>query len=228
MLASGLVAVNSELYDFLGQPTQSNLVLPQFQGGTTNEGDSSLLYRGSTFSERDSKAALYVQALLLQTMLADRIRVTSPAALQTSAQQQDLTFLFGSRSNAATRLLAAGLDDKKVRFEFGENWAVSCSGQTFAIPDPSRTEAGVYEASDDYGVITKIRVGASSCAFIIAGLGGRATEGSAWHFCHNWKELHQEFGGDNFTVVLKFAAPFAIDRAERVASSRWAGVFPVQ
>ncbi len=223
-VASGLIAADLELRNFLGQSTRASLVLPQFQGGTTSEGLAPLHYRGSTFSERDSKAALYVQALLLQAIAADNIRVAS----QAPSQPQDLTFLFGSRSNTATQLLVAGLDDCKLRFEFGNIWKIRCAGQSFAIPDPSLTTPAVYEASDDYGVVAKIRSGANSCSFIIAGLGGRATEGSAWHFCHNWKHLHQEFGGDNFAVVLKFAAPFAIDRAVRVTSSKWPAAFPVQ
>ena len=181
----------------------------------------SLSYRGPTYSARDSKAALYVQSLLLQTVPPDAIHIISPALFQSEQEPQDVSFLFGSRSNPAAQKLFEGLDETKVQLKFGQNWEIRCAGQTFSVPDPSVVDPGVYQMSDDFGIITRVRSGASGSLFVIAGLGGRATEGSAWYFCHHWQELHSEFGDANFNVVLKFNAPFSVENGERVASSKW-------
>jgi hypothetical protein len=56
--------------------------------------------------------------------------------------------------------------------------------------------------------------------FIIAGLGGRATEGCGYFFLRNWNDLFKKFGRSDFAVILKFPSPFALERSEFAATAQ--------
>jgi hypothetical protein len=195
------------------------LLLPEFSGSVTVSSTGTgqaLNYRGSTFATRDSQAACHVQALL------DRVVDTGEVVLEPAKSgmgQQDVIFLFGSRSNAATQEVLQGVQPSLFRFEYGVEWAICCNGQKFSLPDPDTLDPSTYATLDDYGVVARLRSAGETPVFVIAGLGGRATEGCGLYFKQQWHELNKTPPSTDFAVVLRFPAPFQVSQAERVASA---------
>ena len=216
----------SELGQFVGadRPEAAcHLVLPHYAGpASLDTGGGSLgglTYRGATFAERDSRAAFYVQSLVSPVFDPERISIEAAVAGETV---QPTTFLFGSRSNVL-------LDELKpyyqnlFRFEFGDDWKIHIGAQTFSMPDPSKIDPSVYQLTTDYGIIAKIPLPAGA-VFLIAGLGGRATEGSAYFFRKNWRQVLKTFRTGPPVAVLRFDPPFAIEKSTMVspALAAWA------
>jgi hypothetical protein len=220
-------ATAEALRAFLHAPESSRrfrLLLPEFHGSVMlNEepAPSSFSYGGNTFAERDARAASHVQTLLDQVVDVGNVILEGASA---RVEQGDIAFLFGSRSNRATQAFLEQWPTTLFRFEFAERWTVVCAGQRFSLDDPTILSPGLYEAADDYGVIARIRSSGHAPVFMIAGLGGRATEGCGLYFREHWGELDRAYGSQDFALVLRFPAPFEMGRVERVAS---ASEFPV-
>lgn len=200
------------------------LVLPEFDGPASLNDEppaSNFSYRGNTFSGRDARAASHVQTLLDQVVDVGNVILEGASA---SVEQGDVAFLFGSRSNRATQALLEQLPTTLFRFEFNERWTVVCAGRRFSLDDPTVLPPALYDAADDYGVVARIRSAGPAPVFMIAGLGGRATEGCGLYFRQHWGELGRDYGAQDFALVLRFPAPFDLARVEPVAS---ASEFPV-
>lgn len=216
------VAEMADLRSFLGRSPSSlkcQLFLPHFRGtavlDTNGIAAPPLSYRGSTFTERDSRAAFYVQSLLSQIVDPDDIEI------QPAVPHQAITataFLFGSKSNQVTQSVLQGPNQRLFWFEFGKEWKIHCSGLEFSIPDPSTLSPATYDDLDDYGTVARF-ASATGSVFIIGGLGGRATEGCGYFLLKNWVDLLKRFGHRDFAVVLKFPHPFALANWEFVATA---------
>jgi hypothetical protein len=210
------------LRGFLHAPESSRhfrLLLPEFHGSATLNDEplpSIFSYRGSTFAERDARAASHVQSLLNQVVDVGNVTLEGAGA---AIDLNDVTFLFGSRSNHATQAMLRRLQTTLFQFEFTDTWAVICGGQRFSLGDPTVLPQPLYEAADDYGVIARVRSAGPAPVFVIAGLGGRATEGCGVYFREHWDEMDREYGAQDFAVVLRFPAPFDVARVERAASA---------
>ncbi len=224
LLVNRLVAASEgALRAFLYAPNNSQrfrLVLPDFDGpARLNDAPpaSNFYYRGMTFAERDARAASHVQALLDQVV--DAGNVTLAGASPATEQPQEISFLFGSRSNRATQALLQKLPTNLFQFQFNETWTIFCAGQTFSLPDPTALDPAQYAAADDYGVIARIHSPGQAPVFMIAGLGGRATEGCGLYFREHWGDLNQNFGTQDFALVLRFPAPFDLNHVEKAAAA---------
>jgi hypothetical protein len=196
------------------------LLLPEFQGPAILENEpalSNFAYRGRTFAERDARAASHVQCLL--NRVVDIGKVTLEGAGTTTVGPNDVAFLFGSRSNHATQTMLERSGTTLFGFEFTDKWAVVCNGKRFTLPDPTTSPQPVYEAAEDYGVIARVGSAGPAPVFVIAGLGGRATEGCGLYFREHWDEMDREYGNQDFAVVLRFPAPFDVAHVERAASA---------
>ncbi len=212
----------ADLRGFLGAAspeTTFELVLPQFKGGVVVDEGPPLTYRGPTFAQRDSRAAFHVQTLLSRVTDPDNIHLRSaPADLPATGT----AFFFGSRSNVHTVSLLTAQRPGLFQFEFDDQWKIYCSGKVFSLPDPSRLRADDYQNSDDYGVIARLKGAFGRPVFVIAGLGGRATEACGSYFVKNWTALFKNFGQSDFAIVLNFPPPFDPDHNEVVATAqRW-------
>jgi hypothetical protein len=214
-------ATEDALRAFLHAPESTRrfrLLLPEFHGPAKLNDEPSpsrFSYSGSTFAERDARAASHVQSLL--NLVVDIGNVTLEGA--TAAVDHDaIAFLFGSRSNKATQAILQ-LRTTLFHFEFNDTWAVVCKGQRFSLVDPTAVPLPAYEAADDYGVIARLGSADPTPVFVIAGLGGRATEGCGLYFREHWDEMDREYGAQDFAVVLRFPAPFEVTRVELAASA---------
>jgi len=217
-----VAATEGALRGFLGAGESSRrfrLILPEF-GGSARLNDeasgSGFSYRGNTFAERDTRAASHVQALLDQVVDIGNVTLEGTG---TGIEQEHVSFLFGSRSNRATQTFLQEVGTGLFQFAFTDTWTILCAGQRFSLPDPTILDPVQYAAADDYGVIARVRSAASAPVFMIAGLGGRATEGCGLYFREHWVELDRAFGSQDFALVLKFSAPFDVNRVEQVASA---------
>jgi len=213
------------LRQFLGADLPSakcRLLLPHFKGDTLLDSNGAsqapLSYRGFTFAEADSKAAFYVHSLAGPVFESENIAIEPVVSGQ---KVGPTAFLFGSRSNVMTQELLQVSGQDLVQFEFGPDWKIKCNGMEFSMPDPSQIiDLVQYENTTDYAVIAKLRSTEGSPVFLIAGLGGRATEGAAQFFAKNWHDLAILAGEENFAAVLQFDAPFQLDNCRIVASAK--------
>lgn len=210
------------LRTFLGARESSQhfrLILPEFgspgrlHGAAANQ---EFFYRGNAFAERDTRAASHIQTLLDQVVQAGNVSLQGAG---NSVPPEQISFLFGSRSNWATAALLKESGTNLFQFEFGDDWSIICSGLRFSLPDPTILTPAKYAVADDYGVIARVHSATGTAAFMIAGLGGRATEGCGLYFREHWSQLDRRFGSKDFAVVLKFPAPFDVKQAEVVASA---------
>jgi hypothetical protein len=196
------------------------LVLPHFAGTVALENDSSspLSYQGRTYSDRDARAALYVTSLLGQVLDSERIRFGEEKSFAETDVAGKTYFLFGSRSNRATRRILGKVSSKLFRFQFGANWEIhSAEGSVYSLPDPSRLDREAYTGKTDYGVVARLSLPSSATSvFLFAGLGSRATEGCGYYFSRNWQDLSERFEESDFAVILKFPPPLTPDRFEAV------------
>jgi hypothetical protein len=211
---------STSLAEFLsagGQPIGIDLCLPEFEGSqaypwTINGGPGQFGYPSNTVSNRDVKSALHVQSLLARNFADESIELHSPQQFLAARKQQSASrvgMLFGSRSNIA--LQEAGVTaqlSKLISFEFGAEWTIIGKDlRRFSITDPSTLTRAEYESTTDYCVVARVRANNDCPLFLIAGLGGRATEGGGRYLAQNWEQLHKEFVAKDFAVVLSFPPP---------------------
>lgn len=218
----------AKLQTFLGPEVLTSgcsLYLPKFAGNVYLADDSSsptsFTYPGRTFSERDTKAALYITSVLGHILDSDKIELKETSSFAPVGGLPNKTaFLFGSRSNEVTIWATENLPTRKFfSFRFGDNWEIVCeNGITYSTPDPSTLSRDSYGSQTDYGVVARISDPAGEDqVFVIAGLGSRATEGCGYYFSRHWQELSNKYGSNDFAVILKFTPPLDPMRHEPVA-----------
>jgi hypothetical protein len=205
--------------------TGIDFCLPQFGGSLRDPvplADSNygpFGYPSSTFAERDAKSALHIMHAVSGVVGDDAIEFTGPVEFMNRPDRERIAFVFGSRSNDAARwLLERAEGPPLIRFEFGEIWKIiGADGKTFSIPDPSALDRDTYSEMTDYGVVARLTIVDRGGVFLVAGLGGRATEGCGVYLSRHWAELHQSFGEKDFAVVLEFLPPVTPERHKPVA-----------
>jgi hypothetical protein len=199
---------------YLPRFTDARIDLPQSSGG--------LRYPGGAYADRDTKAAMRVVALVGTVIAAGRVLLSDAAEL-VGRREFPGGFLFGSKSNPATPFFRSwfGLNHG-FDFEFNREWTVVWEhADRFSIPDPSRLGRDEYEKQIDYGVVGRLTSGQSgAAAFVVAGLGGRATEGCGVYLAENWKRLHEKYGRSDFCVLIRFAPPIDPQRFEVLSETR--------
>jgi hypothetical protein len=204
-------------FDFCLPRFEASLVEPAPLSGLphTNFG-----YPSSTFAERDARSAFHVMHTVASAVGDDDIRFTAPRDFMKPAAGERTAFVFGSRSNEAVNWL---LDSKKgphfIKFAFGDSWEIiGEGGRKFSIPDPSKLDRPTYTSMTDYGVVARLsHTRRKGAVFLIAGLGGRATEGCGLYLAREWTNLHRRFGQRDFAVVLEFPPPVEAHQHTEVA-----------
>jgi hypothetical protein len=181
--------------------------------------DKSFGYPSATVAERDARSAFHVMRAVGGAVGDKAIAFTEPHEFVKHSEGTRTAFIFGSRSNEAVGwLLAHARDPSLVRFEFGEKWTIIARGDEFSIADPSKLTREEYVSRTDYGVVARLSLRARpGPAFLIAGLGGRATEGCGIFLARKWVGLQQQFGDEDFAVVLEFPPPVSPESHKRVA-----------
>lgn len=230
MLQKEPITPESQLAGFLRVQDENEhalLFLPRFAGTVKLEsaepGPAPLRYPGHTFSERDTRAALFVQALLGSVLHPSRIRLEDASGTDSDridALGAGSVFLFGSRSNPLTQwALANRAPSKFFEFDFRNDWTIRTrDGKTFSTPDPSNLKQEEYRSHADYGVMARFFDPlAGMTFFILAGLGSRATEGCGQFLAGNWQVLSEEYEDQDFAVVLEFSPPVDASNCVRVA-----------
>lgn len=164
-------------------------------------------YSGRTFADRDAKAALYITSILSRSVALDSIRWEKTGDF--APDEPGTVFLFGSRSNQAsewvTRESALG---RFFQFEFASEWSIRVGKRLFSLPAPDKLSREAYEQETDYGVIGRFKdLRTENHVFLVAGLGSRATEGSAYYLTHRWLSLAQRFVNKDFAIILMFPPP---------------------
>jgi hypothetical protein len=218
----------NNLQKFLGPEAMNSgcsLYLPKFLGEVkltpAPNSMSPLGYAGGTFSERDTKAALYITSVLGHVLESDKIQMEEAAEFApVVGLPHETAFLFGSRSNQVTVWATENLPTRKFfKFEFGSEWKIICEDQrVFSTPDPSKLPRSSYASQNDYGVVARLSHSLTGeKVFVIAGLGSRATEGCGYYFSQHWQELFQKYGENDFAMVLKFNPPLDPRKCEPVA-----------
>ena len=215
----------------IGSPEDKvDLCLPVFESeaGVTLKRPQSVdafRYASETLASRDVKSAFHVQRLLDQQGTAAAVNLCSPEEFLRAYEGIDgnrVGFLFGSRSNEALKKTALRTRlDRLVKLSFGLRWRITGQdGRDFSIPDPSKLPRDDYASHTDYAVVARVRDAAGRPIFLIAGLGGRATEGGGYFLLTQWEALHEEMGGDDFAFVLSFPPPVAPKTFEIAARYR--------
>ena len=219
---------NDRLAQFLAISPEGGrcvLYLPQFRGDVLLDAGLAqgfpLHYPGNTYSRRDARAAFYITSLLSGVLDPENISVENATANSVLPGPGQTAFLFGSRSNILTQRVAETTELRRLfRFEFGPWWNIVFGGEVFSIPDPSQLGEDSYRLHTDYGVISRsFDPTTQAVSFILAGLGARATEGSAYFLTRNWKEMFERFHGRDFAVLLKFPPPVDPRRFQLVADA---------
>lgn len=234
-----------EVRQFFGldqEETECHLFLPLFRGPAGLESKPATLpnlrhipfrYHGHTFADRDAKAAAFITSILsgcgvgLESIHWKEVGAFAPGRPGT-------VFLFGSRSNEATIwATAAATLGRFVQFDFGRQWSIRGAGaQVFSLPAPTGLSSANYEQQTDYGVLGRFRdPEANTYVFLIAGLGGRATEGCGYFLARHWSDLASRFQSKDFAVVLKFPPPIDARKAEEVVAfddDHMEGLIPYQ
>jgi hypothetical protein len=200
--------------------------LPQFAGNRSNPlrlagaaGDE-FSYPSLAIAERDARSAMHVISLLgCASGVSEDVEFRAPEDFASWGRGDRVRVLFGSRSNRALDSLTEQAHlDELVRFEFGEEWVIiGQDGRRFSLRDPSTLNRNDYESSTDYGVVARLSDARKRSAFLVAGLGGRATEGSGLFLRESWQTLQKRFGNSDFAVVLEFPPPVNPKRFEAVA-----------
>src|SRR5688572_15925109 len=120
-----------KLQAFLGSDlitSGCSFYLPKFLGKTNlveaAGSNLPLSYAGATFSERDTKAALYITSVLGHVLETDKISLEEASGFAPIAGLPHKTaFLFGSRSNQVTMWCIENLPIRKFfRFKFEDDW----------------------------------------------------------------------------------------------------------
>ena len=214
------------------QPSSGvDFCLPLFGGSLSQParlgqgGEDTFGYPSTTFADRDARSALHVMHAVSGIVSDEAIQFTLPKDFIHCPVGARTSFVFGSRSNEATSWLLECLGDSSfIRFEFGDRWTiVGTDGKKFSILDPSKLDPESYAALTDYGVVARLSIpGQNGAVFLIAGLGGRATEGCGMFLSRNWEHLQSQFGDHDFAVILAFPPPVSPEQCTRIAQYPYA------
>jgi hypothetical protein len=215
---------NNQLAEFLALSPESGrcvLYLPQFRGDALLDAGRAeafpLHYPGNTHSQRDARAAFYVTSLVSRILDPENISVENATTDSVLPDPGQTAFLFGSRSNVLTQRVAETTELRRLfRFDFGPFWKIEFGGEVFAVPDPSQLDEDSYQLQTDYGLIAR-SFDSRQAAFILAGLGDRATEGCGYFLARNWHSLFERFHGRDFALLLKFPPPADPRRFQLIA-----------
>lgn len=200
--------------------------LPRFAGDRSAPlrlavaADDKFSYPSLALAERDARSAMHVIGLLgCASGISEEVEFRAPEDFADQDRDDRVRVLFGSRSNQAlTSLMEEAHLAELVRFEFAEEWAiVGQDGRRFSIRDPSTLDRSEYESSTDYGVVARLTSAKKRSVFLVAGLGGRATEGGGLFLRDSWQTLQKRFGNGDFAVVLQFPPPVNPKHFEPVA-----------
>jgi hypothetical protein len=205
----------TELNDFLGLGSHSTLklCLSRFDKATIDSsGRSSFEYPSYAMAERDVRSAIHVQRLASDA--GAEIDFISPDELAGEIRRRNsmkglpATIVFGSRSNTAfLEVLAHSPLGQLVEFEFADEWTIRTNdGSSYSLPDPSRMSRAVYAAKTDYGIVGWTADSGTS-HIVVAGLGGRATEGCGLYLQRNWAKLAESASSRPFVALLRFDPP---------------------
>lgn len=219
----------AQLRSFLSDAVREgrcDLYLPRFADGTLpcsrDAAATPFHYPGYVHSDRDVRAALHIATLLSAVVDPCGVHLREAEAFLRSDGLPSSGFVFGSRSSPATTWVAEHLAKHKLfHFQFGAQWEIHWhDGRVFALPDPSQLDRETYTNSTDYGVLARCTdPESSSVVFVVAGLGGRATEGCGRYFVDHWTDLKRRFGRSDFAVLLRFDPPVCPDRCVEVTSA---------
>jgi len=204
-----------DLVDFLGvDPTSAlKLCLSRFDRAAIDaaHGPAAFEYPSYALAERDVRSANHVQRLAADA--GAEIAFISPDELANEIRQKSWigmssTIVFGSRSNTAlAEVLGHSPLGRMVSFEFAKQWTIRTKdGATYGMSDPSQMSRDAYAATTDYGIIGRATASGRS-HFIVAGLGGRATEGCGLYLQRNWAMLAERAVGRPFVALLRFDPP---------------------
>lgn len=190
----------------LTRDTPLQVCIPTFESsGSTPEKYG---YRGHMYADRDVRSARHIEHLACQA--GSIVELISPdRALDPVLPLESSIVFIGSRSNPATNeALESGKFDDILSFSYGDDWVVETkSGNRYTIPDPSKLDRDTYSKQTDYGVVA-YSLGGGSAKIIVAGLGGRATEGCGRFLEKHWEELNDRAdGSSSIAVILKFPPP---------------------
>jgi hypothetical protein len=205
------------------------LYLPRFTDARIELGSASskLRYPGGVFADRDTKAAMQVIGLVANVVGPERVRIQDAHELM-GLQKFPGGFLFGSKSNPAMSLFETWFGSETAfNFEFDDDWTIVWEhGDRYSMRDPSRLGRDEYSSQTDYGIVARLTSSKSrKTAFVLAGLGGRATEGCGIYLAKNWKRLFDKYGKSDFCVLLKFSPPLdptksSVIREKEIRSTR--------
>jgi hypothetical protein len=204
----------------LSIPSRLALCLPEFAGGAlASAPNAAYRYSGVSYAERDVRAAEHFLSVALPAG-AD-VQHLSPAAVL-DALESDVTpftlVLVGSRSNEALGEVMIRMELGNLAwFTFDSQWSIHTrSGSRYSIPDPSLLDQRQYEAATDFGLIAGGLFRARHRVLVLAGLGGRATEGCGLYLRSQWDALARRTMSRSFAAVLRFDPPFNPAGAEMV------------
>jgi hypothetical protein len=178
-------------------------------------------YPSLAVAERDARSAMHVISLLgCAPAISGKVQFRSPEDFTDANEANRVRVLFGSRSNhALDAMMKEAHLSELVRFQFGHEWVIiGQDGRRFSLVDPSTLNREQYQSSTDYGVVARVSDKNNRAVFLIAGLGGRATEGSGLFLRDSWQELQRQFEDNDFAVILEFRPPVDPARFEAVAS----------
>ena len=182
-----------------------------------------LRYTGGAHADCDTKAAMRVFGLVAGVVPPEHVQLLDAGGLVSPGGTFPGGFLFGSKSNPTTPYLDSWFKaDRAFEFEFDNEWTVVWEhADRYSMPDPSRLERNDYESQTDYGIVARLTSGESGAAgFVVAGLGGRATEGCGIYLAENWKQLYARYGRSDFCVLLRFPPPINPARYEVIRQKR--------
>jgi hypothetical protein len=206
----------TQLTDFLGlgSPSTLKLCMSRFDRAEIDSGHAppGFRYPSYAFAERDVRSAYHVQRLAADAG-AD-IDFISPDELAGEIRSRNswmgipATVVFGSRSNMALAdVLGHSPLGQLVKFEFGESWTIRTrDNKTYSLRDPSGMSNETYAAQTDYGIVGRATESGRS-HFVVAGLGGRATEGCGLYLQRNWAMLAGRAADRPFVALLQFDPP---------------------
>ncbi|MER2266093.1 hypothetical protein [Methylobacterium oxalidis] len=198
----------------LGPAPTIRLCLPHFDRAVAGSSEAdAFVYPSNALAERDVRSAFHVQRLASEA--GAEVRFISPDALarelDSTASGEATSVVFGSRSNPALgRVLGSTVLRHLMEFEFGSEWVIRLKdGSRYSLDDPSKLSRDAYAAKVDFGVVAGCTAAAGSAGslFVVAGLGGRATEGCGIYLQREWRSLADRAGGRAFAAVLRFDPP---------------------
>jgi hypothetical protein len=224
------VNVSRQITEFLA-PKQRlagvDLCLPRLAGSRNaplhlaGETQDTFAFPSLALAERDARSAMHVIRLIARASdWTSDLAFPTPEEFTQKLTEPRIGMVFGSRSNHALPWVeeTAHLDDL-IRFEFGKDWVIiGKDGRRFSLRDPSTLSREEYSASTDYGVVARTTNPRGGSLFLVAGLGGRATEGGGIYLFEKWSQLHSQFGNQDFAVVLQFDPPVDPNRCRAAAS----------